>query len=143
MKYYSESLKKLFDTPEKLQEAETEALLANQKTELTKKELSNAIEKAELKLDEAYKNYDAVREAAAKILDESNKQVEKMLKDAKQVITTAEQERADAIVQFNKQFGTYKVNYTGDRAKRESQRVNKMVEDLFSMLPPFGTYNFK
>jgi hypothetical protein len=143
MKYYSESLKKLFDTPEQLQEAETEALLANQKTELTKKELSNAIEKADLKLDEAYKNYDAVREAAAKILDESNKQVEKMLKDAKQIITSAEQERTNAIVEFNKQFGTYKFNYTGDRAKRESQRVNKMVEDLFSMLAPFGTYNCK
>ena len=134
MKYYSESLKKLFDTPEQLQEAETEALLANQKTELTKKELSDAIEKADLKLDEAYKNYDAIRETAAKILDESNKQVEKMLQDAKQVITTAQQERANSIVQFNKQFGTYKFNYTGDRAKRESQRVNRMLDDLFSML---------
>lgn len=143
MKYYSETLKKLFDTPEQLQEAENEVILANQKTELTKKEMATAIERAEIKLDEAYKNYEAVREEAANILDTSNKQVEKMLKEAKQVITSAEQERANAIVEFNKQFGTYKVNYTGDRAKRESQRVNKMVEDLFSMLAPFGTYNCK
>ena len=115
MKFYSEKLNKLFDTPEALTIAEEEA--TNKQTELTKKELSQAIEKADAALDEAYKNYDEVRNAAAKILDESNKQVEQMLKDAKKQITVAEQERSNAIVQFNKQFGTYKVNYTGDRAK--------------------------
>lgn len=137
MKFYSEKLNKLFDTPEALTAAEEEA--TNKQTELTKKELSQAIEKADAALDEAYKNYDEVRNAAAKILDESNKQVEQMLKDAKKKITVAEQERSNAIVQFNKQFGTYKVNYTGDRAKRESQRVNKMLDDIFSMIGPFGS----
>lgn len=137
MKFYSEKLNKLFDTPEALTIAEEEA--TNKQTELTKKELSQAIEKADAALDEAYKNYDEVRNAAAKILDESNKQVEQMLKAAKKKITVAEQERSNAIVQFNKQFGTYKVNYTGDRAKRESQRVNKMLDDIFSLIGPFGS----
>ena len=132
MKYYSETLKKLFDSEKELKAEEKAFAEKNLQKENTKKELSVRIEVAEEALDAAHKNYEAVREQAAKLMDESNKQIVKMMNDAKAQITSAEKARTDAIVAFNQQFGTYRANYTGERAKRESERVNKIVNDLFS-----------
>lgn len=134
MKFYSETLNKLFDSEKELKDAEKAFEDKNLLKENTKKELSVRIEVAEEALDAAHKNYEAVREEAAKILDESNKQVIKMMNDAKAQITEAEKARTDAIVAFNQQFGTYRANYTGERAKRESERVNKMVDDMFRVI---------
>ena len=125
-------LKKLFDSENELKAAEKAIEQKNLQKENTKKELSNKIEAAEAALDAAHKNYEVVREEAAKLMDESNKQIVKMMNEAKDRITAAEKERTDAIVAFNQQFGTYRANYTGDRAKRESERINKIVNDLFS-----------
>lgn len=132
MKYYSEVLKKLFTSEKELKAAEKTFEDKNLQKENTKKEMSVRIEAAEEALDAAHKNYEAVREEAAKVLDESNKQVIKMMNDAKARITAAEKARTDAIVAFNQQFGTYRANYTGERAKRESDRINKMINDIFS-----------
>ena len=132
MKYYSEILNKLYESEKELKDAEKAYNDKNLQKENTKKELSNKIEAAEVALDAAHKNYEVVREEAAKLMDESNKQIVKMMNEAKDRITAAEKARTDAIVAFNQQFGTYRANYTGDRAKRESERINKIVNDLFS-----------
>ena len=132
MKYYSEILSKLFDSEKELEAAERAFEDKNLLKENTKKELSQKIEAAETALDAAHKNYEAVREEAAKLMDESNRQILKMINDAKAKITEAEKVRTDAIVAFNQQFGTYRANYTGERAKRESDRINKIVNDIFS-----------
>ena len=132
MKYYSETLTKLFDSEKELKAAEKAFEDKNLQKENTKKELSQKIEAAETALDAAHKNYEAVREEAARLMDESNKQILKMINDAKAKITEAEKNRTDAIVAFNQQFGTYRANYTGERAQRESDRINKIVNDIFS-----------
>ena len=132
MKFYSEQLNKLFDSEKELKAAEKSFEDKNLQKENTKKELSTKIESAEAALDAAHKNYEAVREEAAKLMDDSNKQIIKMMNEAKAQITAAEKARTDAIVEFNRQFGTYRANYTGERAKRESDRINKIVNDLFS-----------
>jgi chromosome segregation ATPase len=132
MKYYSETLNKLYNSEKELRAAEKALEDKNLQKENTKKELSTKIEAAEAALDAAHKNYEEVREEAARLMDESNKQILKMINDAKAKITEAEKTRTDAIVAFNQQFGTYRANYTGERAKRESDRINKIVNDLFS-----------
>ena len=132
MKFYSETLNKLFDSEKELNAAEKAFNDKNLQKENTKKELSQKIEAAEVAVDAAHKNYEATRQEAAKLMDESNKQIVKMMNDAKAQITAAEKARTDAIVAFNQQFGTYRANYTGERAKRESERINKMVNDIFS-----------
>ena len=132
MKYYSELLQKLFDDEKSLKAEEKAFNDKNLQKENTKKELSMKIENAEAALDEAHRNYEAVREEAAKLMDESNKQIIQMMNDAKAKITAAERTRTDAIISFNQQFGTYRANYTGERAKRESERINKIVNDIFS-----------
>ena len=132
MKFYSETLNKLFDSEKELKAAEKAFEDKNIQKENTKKEMSQRIEAAEIALDAAHRNYEAVREEAARLMDESNKQILKMINDAKAEITEAEKKRTDAIVAFNKQFGTYRANYTGERAQRESDRINKIVNDIFS-----------
>jgi DNA-directed RNA polymerase alpha subunit len=137
MKFYSETLNKLFDSEKELKMAEKSYEDKNLQKENTKKELSKKIEAAEVAVDEAYKNYEEARKYAAKLMDESNKEIIKIMNDAKAKVTESEKARTDAIVQFNQQFGTYRANYTGERAQREQARVNKMVEDLFSMCTLF------
>ena len=132
MKYYSETLQKLYDSEKDLKRAEKAFEDKNLQKENSKKELSQRIEAAEKALDAAHKNYEEVREEAAKMMDDSNKQIIKMMTDAKSQITAAEKARTDAIVAFNQQFGTYRANYTGERAQREADRINKIVNDLFS-----------
>lgn len=132
MKYYSEVLQKLFDDEKSLKAAEKAFNDKNLQKEKTKKELSTRIEAAEEALDAAHRNYEVVHEEAAKLMDESNKQIIDMINKAKERITSAEKERTDAIVAFNQQFGTYRANYTGERAKRESERVTRMINDIFS-----------
>ena len=132
MKYYSETLKKLFESEKELKEAEKAYNDKATLKENTKKELSMKIEAAEEAVDAAHKNYEEARQYAIQLMDESNKEIIKIMEDAKAKIAEAEKARTDAIVAFNQQFGTYRANYTGERAQRESDRVNKMINDLFA-----------
>lgn len=132
MKYYSETLKRLFDTPEELAEHETAYARDKAKDDLSKKVLSQKIEDAEKAVDKAYKEYEDAKNRAAEILEASNQQVADILNDAKAKIREAEKERTNAIVAFNQKYGAYRVNYTGERAKTESERINRMINDVFS-----------
>ena len=132
MKYYSETLKRLFDTPEELEEHEIAYARDKAKDELSKKVLSKKIEDADKLVDSAYKEYEDAKSRAAEILEKSNQQVADILNEAKAKISEAEKERTNAIVAFNQKYGTYRVNYTGERAKNESERINRMINDVFS-----------
>lgn len=132
MKYYSEILTKLFDSQKELEDAEKAYKETQKSKDNTKKELSQKIEAADAAVDAAYKNYEEARVYAAKLMEESNKQIIEILEAAKDEITNAEKARTDAIVEFNRQFGTYRANYSGERAKRESERIANMVNNIFS-----------
>lgn len=132
MKYYSETLKRLFDTPEELAEHEIAYARDKAKDELSKKVLSKKIEDADKLVDSAYKEYEDAKSRATEILEKSNQQVADILNEAKAKISKAEKERTNAIVAFNQKYGTYRVNYTGERAKNESERINRMINDVFS-----------
>ena len=132
MKYYSETLKRLFDTPEELAEHENAYARDKAKDELSKKVLSQKIEAADKLVDSAYKEYEDAKSRAAEILEKSNQQVADILNEARAKISKAEKERTNAIVAFNQKYGTYRVNYTGERAKNESERINRMINDVFS-----------
>lgn len=132
MKYYSETLKRLFDTPEELAEHESAYARDKAKDELSKKVLSQKIEAADKLVDSAYKEYEDAKSRAAEILEKSNQQVADILNEARAKISKAEKERTNAIVAFNQKYGTYRVNYTGERAKNESERINRMINDVFS-----------
>lgn len=142
MKFYSEKLKKLFNTEAELVEAEKRQEEEIAAEELKKKEISNEKKKAATKIEsatEAYekaseefeltkkellKKLDDAEEKAAKIISEANDAVEKELKEAKEKLRQAKIDKVNAIADFNKDFGPYKKVYTGQDA------LKKLNEDF-------------
>ena len=97
-----------------------------------KKKLSNDIEKAEEKVKQAYADYEAAKEQAAKIIEESNKQALDVINPAKQAIKDAEANKVAAIKAFNEACGPYQKVYTGEKAQAEFDRLNKQFNSMLS-----------
>lgn len=143
MKFYSDVLGKLFDSEEECKQAEEkynkekEEKEAERKAKAAlvsreKKELSDAVEAAEAKLSKAYEEYDLAKEEVKKILEESNQKALDILNPAKDAIREAQKERYTAISEFNKKYGIYTAQYTGDKAFREFKRATSWIEDFFN-----------
>ena len=107
-----------------------------------KKRASEVIEDCNTKvtniLEEARKEYEKSRDVAKKLLKESQDKANEILKPAKEAVRNAEKEKYDAIAKFNEQCGPYQVVYTGDRAVKEFERVEKRFNDAFEDL--FGRF---
>lgn len=142
MKFYSDVLNKFFETAEECTEAEETYALQKQEIEKQKKEkqaliskdkkeLSDAIKLAEDDLSKAYENYDFAKEEARKILEESNQKILDLLNPAEAEIKKCQKARYDAISNFNKKYGAYTVQYTGDKAFQELKRASNWFDDFF------------
>lgn len=127
MKYYSEVLKKVFDSIAELEKAEKSHKEGLVKEAEGKKALATRIEQAGKEVDKAYEDYEKAKEKAAKVLEESNKNIETILNEAKDVIKKAEENKRDAIQKFNQRYGPYTTTYTGEKALNE---FNKVVDSL-------------
>lgn len=138
MKIYSEITKNLYDTEKECLEAEKEFKREKDTAELSKKAAAKAIEDAQTKLDEANALYDAAKEKAAKMLEESNKEITKLLNDAESVVKKAEDEKLNAVLEFNKKYGTYKTTLTGEKAaeayKRSLDRFNRTLSNFLDFI---------
>lgn len=130
MKYYSEITKKFYDDEESLTKDEQSIMEKKNATATRKKDKVKAIEEAKLAVDKAYDNFDSCKQEAAKILEESNKQVEELLNKGREEIKEAESAYYKQIKEFNKDFGEYKVYLSGDDAIREAVRIeNRLFRD--------------
>ena len=78
--------------------------------------------------------YEKAKDKAAEILDKSNAEVEKILKDAKDVIKKAEEERYKAIRLFNEKFGAYTTTYNGEKALKEFNSVINRLDNWNNLL---------
>ena len=132
---------KIFDTIDECKKEEAavlknrEALMEKEKDKSKlKKKLSAAVDKAEETLKDAYKKYEEAKEAAKIILEESNKQMQDILNPAKEAVAKAEQAKAEAITNFNKECGPYQKVYTGEQAQAELERFNKQFDNMFTRL---------
>lgn len=130
MKYYSEILKKNFDTVEACNAAEKECQELQTKQTNEKKTLAKAVQDAEAKVDTAYKNIDAVTEKAKELSDKYLKELNEMLDPAKAALKEAQAERVNAIREFNNKFGVYTTHYTGDKAVDEFTRTTRMLNEF-------------
>lgn len=151
MKYYSEKLNEVFDTPEALEAAEnavkksckhksctkTDVNNLNNKCDCkdasknvegpTKKQLAANVDEAEEKLKAAYAEYEVAKKQIEELSKTYLESVEAILTPAKEAVKKAEQERYAAIRKFNESFGAYQVTLTGDRAAKEMMRaINEM-----------------
>lgn len=160
MKYYSEKLNEVFDTPEALEAAEnavkksckhksctkTDVNNLNNKCDCkdasknvggpTKKQLAANVDEAEEKLKAAYAEYEVAKKQIEELSKTYLESVEAILTPAKEAVKKAEQERYAAIRKFNESFGAYQVTLTGDRAAKEMMRaineMNSMQRKVFN-----------
>ena len=125
--YCSEAdcLKDEKDFLDKKAKAEEEKKLKEQAIVNEKKELALKIDESTKSLKEAQELYDKAKEECAKILEESNNRVVKILNKAKENLDLAKTDRFKKISEFNKKFGPYKTSFTGEEAKKELERINK------------------
>ena len=144
MKFYSEELEALYDSPEQLEAAEKAAAAkkaaeeARRKQQIEnnvklKKELAGAIDAADETLNLAYKHLADTKAECKKLADETNAKIREMLNAARKSVTDAEKARVNAISEFNKKFGPFQKCYSGDKAKEELQRMNSIFDELFGM----------
>ena len=131
MKYFSELLNKPFDTEKECLDAEAKYQQSKDAVSKRKKELSKAIEDADNKITEANKAYDIAREKAKDILEKTNKEITELLDKAEKAVTDAEQEKLDAVKAFTKEFGTYKVNLTGEKSVDAFNRSLNRFNNFF------------
>ena len=135
---------KIYNSINECKDAESAVLkqreeLANKERDKSKlkKKFADEIDKAEEAVKAAYKEYDVAKEKAAKILEDSNKQVLEIINAAKDVVNKAEKAKLDAITAFNKEFGAYQKVYTGEQARAELERFNSNLNSLFGDLFKF------
>lgn len=150
MKYYSEKLNELFDTPEALAEAEATAKKkSSKKTKVeevvpeepctpTKKQLAAEVDAADNAVKEAYANYESAKVKAEELSKKYLAEVAAIMDPAKKAVKDAEQRRYDAIKNFNDSYGAYQVTYTGSKAAEEfikaisnMKRDSSFYKDLF------------
>lgn len=134
MKYYSEKLDKMFDTPEALQEAETAKSVKKKRgitvdmnesapAVPTRKELATAVEAADEAVKDAYAKYETAKVKAEELSKKYLEEVEAILEPARKTVREAEQKRYEAIRKFNDSFGAYQVTYNGARAADELMKA--------------------
>lgn len=150
MKFYSEKLDKLFDTPEELQAAETpkkkkraattEAPVVDETATVpTRKELATAVETADEKVRQAYADYETAKAKAEELSKKYLEEINALLDPAQKAVKEAERLRYEAIRNFNDSYGAYQVTYTGARAADEmmkainniNARASKIFRDMF------------
>lgn len=131
MRYYSDELKKLYDSEEDLVKAESEAKQTQKLAEESKKTLAKNIECANARVEEAYEKYEQVKQQASDIIKEARDKVTNILTPAKKEIEDAEHAKAQAIQKFNSKYGVYTTTYTGDKAEKEYNRIVNHFNNIF------------
>lgn len=108
----------------------------NKKNELSKKkkEKADAIKAAEDALSLASAEYDRAREKARKLIEEAKVEARTIVNEAAKKFDAASDARYQAIREFNKEFGTYTVTYTGKDAVEEYNRTSKLIDSFFNFL---------
>ena len=96
-----------------------------------KRELAEAIEKAEEKVDEANKLYEIAQQQASEILKQANKEATDIVSKAKAKVQVAENLKLDALLNFTKEFGVYTTTYSGNKAIEEYRKATKRFDDAF------------
>lgn len=156
MKYYSELTNELYDSPEELAQGEllatecccddcdddcscNEKQLQDEVKQPSKKQLAAKIEEAEKAVDEAHANYELAKKQVEELSKAYLAEVDKIIEPAKKQVKEAEQQRYNAIRDFNNSFGAYQTTYTG--AKAANQFV-KALNELNNMRRSFFGNSF-
>lgn len=143
MKYYSESLKKFYDSESDLLKAEEEEKKQQAIAETSRKEMAKNIEEANTRIDKAYEEYEVAKKKVDDLIAETRQKVKSILDPAKKEISDAENARMEAIKEFNKKYGVYTETLSGDKAVEQYNRVLNQFNSTFeNFWKPFYNWLF-
>ena len=131
MKFYSEGLKKMFDTPEQCLAEEEKMRVEAEEKKVTKAKLAKAVEDADKELDKAYENLKEAKKQVEELQKEYDEKVDAIMNPACDLIKECTKARADAIKEFNDKFGVYTTTYTGNKALNEMAKMDKIFDNFF------------
>ena len=97
----------------------------------TRKQLALNVDKAVEALDEAYAQYNQAKQKADELTEKYKKDLAAILDPAKDAVRKAEQDKCNAICEFNKSYGVYTRTYTGAVARNEFLKAIDEIENNF------------
>ena len=131
MRFYSDELKKFFDTEEQCLAEEEKARQEAEEKKITKAKLAKAVEDADKDLDEAYAGLEEAKKQVAELQKEYDEKVDAIMNPAYDLIKECTKARANAIKQFNDNFGVYTTTYTGNKALNEFAKTASMIDQFW------------
>lgn len=131
MRYYSDELKKFFDTEESLLAEEEKARVEAEEKKITKAKLAKAVEDADKALDNAYECLGEAKKKVAELQKEYDEKVDAIMNPARDLIKECTKARAEAIKAFNDKFGVYTTTYTGNKALNEFAKTANMIDQFW------------
>lgn len=131
MRFYSDELKRFFDTEEQCLAEEEKARQAAEEKKVTKAKLAKAVEDAEKDLDEAYAGLEEAKQKVAELQKEYDEKVDAIMNPARDVIKECIKTRAEAIKEFNDNFGVYTTTYSGNKALNEFAKTAAMMDQFW------------
>jgi hypothetical protein len=134
MRYYSETLNKFYDTEEQCLAEEEKARVDAEKKKVTKAKLAKVVEDADKALDAAYENLEKAKASVAELQKEYDAKVDNIMNPAVELVKKCSKDRADAIKEFNDNFGVYTTTYSGDKALNELVKMDKIFDNFFKKL---------
>ena len=139
MKFYSETLNKLFESEEDLKTAEKAAKEKKEKeaakkaiVSKEKKASAEAIKAAELELDKAQEKFRAARKEAQEIIEKANDEANVILREASKEVSAAQEKRYEVVKAFNEKYGPYTTSYTGEKAYNEWKKAVEQFNNFFN-----------
>lgn len=131
MRYYSDELKKFFDTEEQCLSEEEKARQVAEEKKVTKAKLAKAVEDAEADLDDAYNTFELAKEQVNELQKEYDKKVDELLNPIRDRIRECTKARSEAIRKFNEHFGVYTTSYTGNKALNELFKNERVLDNFW------------
>lgn len=131
MKFYSEELKQFFDTEEQCLAEEEKARVEAEEKKVTKAKLAKEVEDADKALDEAYEGLKLAKEQVEELQKEYDQKVDEIMNPARDRVRECIKLRADAIKNFNDNFGVYTTTYSGNKALNEFAKTAAMIDNFW------------
>lgn len=131
MKFYSEELKKFFDTEEECLAEEEKARIEAEEKKETKAKLAKAVDDADKALDLAYEMLEEAKKQVAELQKEYDAKVDDIMNPVYNEVKECTKNRADAIKNFNDKYGVYTTTYNGNKALNEMLKMEKLLNNMF------------
>ena len=131
MRFYSDELKKFFDTQEQCLAAEEKARIDAEEKNITKAKLAKEINDAEKLVDDAYEELELAKKQVCELQKEYDEKVDSIMTPAVNKVTECTKIRAEAIKKFNDNYGVYTTTYTGNKALNEYLKIDNMMNQLW------------